>query len=273
MGYPEMILRFPNFKTRAVTLSFDDGKIEDIKMAEILNKYGIKCTFNLPAGCIIEGNNRVSSDELNSIYEGHEIACHAYTHPHLNNLDHGGIAYQIIRDREALEEKTGRIIDGFAYPFGLTETDGMIDCIKSCGIKYGRTTVATYNFELPTDFLRWNPTCWQGDDKIFELAERFFEPDDIEHLWRIKPLLFYIWGHSYEYADNWERLEKICKTVSLKENVWYATNMEIINYICAFNALRRSVNGKIVYNPTDIDVYVWANDKEILIKKGETINI
>ena len=47
MQYNEMILRFPDFKTRAVTLSFDDGAIDDRKMVEILNSYGIKCTFNL----------------------------------------------------------------------------------------------------------------------------------------------------------------------------------------------------------------------------------
>lgn len=269
MQYSELHLRFPEFKTRAVTLSFDDGNIEDRKMVEILNRYGIKCTFNLDSG-IIEGNEgKVQFDEFNDLYKGHEIACHAYTHPHLDNLDLGGIAYQIIKDRETLEEKTGRIIEGFAYPFSFIETDGMVDCIKNCGIRYGRTGICTYNFELPNDYLRWNPTCWQTDDKIFELAEAFFKPDDIEHPWRIRPLLFYIGGHSYEYKDNWDRLESICKTVGKKDNVWYATNMEIIDYISAFRALRRSVDGNIIHNPTDVDIFVWTG-RNILIEKGKT---
>lgn len=269
MKYYEMILRFPEFKRRALTLSFDDGRVEDRKMIEILNRYGIKCTFNLFSGCIGD-NDRVQFDELNSLYEGHEIACHSYTHPHLNNLDLGGVAYQIIKDREILEEKTGRIVEGFAYPFCLEETEGMVDCIKSCGIKYGRTTVTTYNFNLPNDFLRWHPTCWQTDDKIFGLAEEFLKPDNLANFWRLKPLLFCIGGHSYEYKNNWERLENICKAVGGKENVWYATNIEIMNYISAFRSLRRSVNGKIVYNPTDIDVFVTVNGKGVLIEKGKT---
>lgn len=270
MNYAEMILRFPEFKTRAVTLSYDDGNIDDRKMVEILNKYGIKCTFNLDSG-IIQGNeNKVQFEEFDEIYKGHEIACHTYTHPHLNSLDLGGIAYQIIKDRETLEEKTGNIIEGFAYPFGLTETDGMIDCIKNCGIKYGRTTIPTHNFELPEDYLRWNPTCHHMDSKLFELIDNFYKPDDVEHPWRIRPLLFYLWGHSYEFKNNWKSLEQICDTLGQKENVWYATNMEIIDYISAFKALRRSVNGKIIYNPTNIDVYVFVGNKNVLIKKNTT---
>lgn len=270
MKYPELFLRFPEFKTKAVTLSFDDGRPEDRKMVEVLNKYDIKCTFNLCSGAIEGDENRVQFEEFEGLYKGHEIASHTYTHPHLENLDLGGIAYQIVKDRETLEEKTGKIIEGFAYPYGLTETEGMIECIKNCGIKYGRTTKSTYNFSLPADYLRLNPTCWQGDNRIFELAEKFLSPDDTEHPWRISPRLFYIWGHSYEYKNDWERLEKICEAVGKKENVWYATNMEIIDYLSAFKRLRRSANGRIVYNPTDKDIYVWVNNKNVLLEKGKT---
>lgn len=95
MGH--FILRFPGFYTKAVTLSFDDGQIYDRKMVEILNLYGIKCTFNIPSGRINENPDiRVQFSEFESLYEGHEIACHGYKHPFLPFLDPGGIAYQII---------------------------------------------------------------------------------------------------------------------------------------------------------------------------------
>lgn len=270
MKYPELFLRFPDFKIRAITLSFDDGHVEDRKMIEILNRYNIKCTFNLTSGRISGNPAMVQFDEFNELYKGHEIACHTYTHPHLDNLDLGGIAYEVIKDREVLEEKTGRIVDGFAYPFGLTETEGMIDCIKSCGIKYGRTTNDTFGFSLPKDYLRWKPTCHQAYSGIYDLIERFFAPEDTEHPWRITPRLFYIWGHSYEYKNNWESLEKLCNAIAGKSNVWYATNMEIIDYISAFNMIRRSADGRIIYNPTDKDLYVWVNKKNIILEKGKT---
>jgi hypothetical protein len=272
VDYCELFLRYPKFKTKAITLSFDDGFNCDKEMAEILDKYGIKCTFNVNSGRIESEKNRVQFEEFASVYKNHEIACHSFTHPHFNNLDLGGVAYQIVKDRELLEEKTGKIVDGFAYPFGLWgEDEGMVDCIGKCGIKYGRTTVSTYNFELPTDYLRWNPTCHQADPKLFDLAAEFFAPDDIEHPWRIKPRLFYIWGHSFEYIDKWEKLEEMCEVISGKDNVWYATNGEIIDYVKAFSSLRRSANGKIVFNPTNVDLYVVANDQEKIIKSFETV--
>ena len=40
-------LRFPEGKAKAVTFSYDDGCPEDIRLAEILSEYGLKCTFNL----------------------------------------------------------------------------------------------------------------------------------------------------------------------------------------------------------------------------------
>ena len=37
---------FPGGKAKALTMSYDDGKLEDIRLLEILNKYVIKGTFN-----------------------------------------------------------------------------------------------------------------------------------------------------------------------------------------------------------------------------------
>ena len=36
-----------NGKMKALTFSFDDGLMQDIRLVEMFNKYGLKCTFNL----------------------------------------------------------------------------------------------------------------------------------------------------------------------------------------------------------------------------------
>lgn len=269
-NYCEIYMRYPDFLTKAVTLSFDDGRNFDRKMVEILNKYGIKCTFNLNSARLDSSDNYVTSSEVQQLYLGHEIASHTSSHPHLHNLDNAGIAYEIISDRKALEALVCAPVRGFAYPYGLTETEGMIDCIRSCGIKYARTTVATHGFELPRDLLRLKPTCHQADSKLYELAERFFEPEDTAHPWRIKPRLFYIWGHSYEYENAWDKLEQMCKAISGREDVWYATNIEIIDYITAFDCLERSVDGKYIHNPTDKTLYAHINGKNVVIESGKS---
>ena len=40
-------LRFPGGKDKAVTFSYDDGFRYDIRLAQTLDRYGIKGTFNL----------------------------------------------------------------------------------------------------------------------------------------------------------------------------------------------------------------------------------
>ena len=266
----ELFLRFPEFKTRAVTFSYDDGDLSDRDMIAILNRYGMKATFNLNAGRIVDHPQRVQFEDFEEVYRGHEIASHTFTHPHLNNLDLGGIAYQIVKDRELLEEAVQKPVQGFAYPYGLKqEFPDMVNCLKCCGLRYARTIRNSHRFVLPEDFLRWDPTCHHEDPEFDQLADKFFKPDDLEHPWRIKLKLFFIWGHSREFNGNWELLDRICRRLANKENVWYATNGEIVDYVSAFYALRRSVNGKFIHNPTDVDLYVCVNKKDIILEKGK----
>ena len=39
-----------NGKYKALTFSFDDGNFDDIRLIKIMNKYGLKGTFNLNSG-------------------------------------------------------------------------------------------------------------------------------------------------------------------------------------------------------------------------------
>lgn len=266
--YHELYMRFPEFKTKALTLSFDDGTEYDRKMVEILNRYGLVCTFNVSMGNRSE--NSIQPEEFLELYRGHEVASHALTHPHLWNLDTSGIAYQIINDRAALEEIFQKPIRGFAYPFGLLETDGMVDTIKKCGIKYARTTVSTHTFDIPRDFLRWHPTCHQSDARLYDHISNFLQPDDTANWWRIQPRLLYIWGHSYEYANNFESLEKMCKALSGRQDVWYASNIDVADYITAFDKLERSANGRYIHNPTDKTLYCFVNGKNFVLESGKT---
>ena len=45
-----------------------------------------------------------------------------------------------------------------------------------------------------------------------------------------KPLLLYIWGHSYEFdqKDNWSRMEDLLKLLSGHTDVFYGTNSEVL---------------------------------------------
>lgn len=267
----EMHLRYPGFKTKALTLSYDDGRDYDRKMVEILDQYGLRCTFNLNSGRL-GGEKHVSPEELPELYRNHEVAVHTLTHPHLENLDAANICYQIIEDRKNLEDILHRPIVGMAYPFGLKEYPGLVDAVKNCGIRYARTTAATNGFALPADYLRWNPTCHHSklqDEQI----EKFLEPEVSSPAWRNPAKLLYIWGHSYEYADSWAPLEQMCRKLSGHDEVWYATNGEIIDYISAYRSLRPTVDGHYVYNPTDKAVFVRAGEADVILHPGTTTQL
>ena len=41
---------FPGGKFKVLTLSYDDGKLEDKRLVDIFNKNGIRATFNVNSG-------------------------------------------------------------------------------------------------------------------------------------------------------------------------------------------------------------------------------
>lgn len=66
---------FPGGRHKALTMSYDDGREEDRRLVDIMNKSGIRGTFNLNSG-LPAGDGRIPLSEAASLYAGHEIACH-----------------------------------------------------------------------------------------------------------------------------------------------------------------------------------------------------
>lgn len=264
----QMKILFPEFKDKAVTLSYDDCCPADRKMVEILNRYNIKCTFNVCSSWLKSGNT-VTEDEVNTLYRGHEVASHTATHKHMERISSAEAAQEIIEDRRELERITGKIINGFAYPFGLPSREREPKIAEMCGIKYARTVNSTYNFELPGNLLTWNPTCHHKDGKLFNLLSDFLNTkiDTTK--------LFYLWGHSCEFENdnNWEILEEFCKKVSSSDEVWCATNGEIADYLIAFSRIVKSCDGNTVYNPTDKRLYVQTEDGQYILEPASTTKI
>ena len=99
-----------NNKLKAITFSYDDGVTQDIRLIELLNKYGLKCTFNLNSellgkkGMLTRVGQRISHYKIHpqdvmGVYEGHEVAVHTLTHPNLTRLTDAEIIYQVEQDR------------------------------------------------------------------------------------------------------------------------------------------------------------------------------
>ena len=276
MNYSQM--RFPNFRKKALTLSYDDAVRADKRLIEIMDKHGLKGTFNINGGLFVEeatGRKAAKKDTL-ALFQNthHEIAIHGYKHPSLAELEKDLIAYDIIKDREALEELFGRVIKGMAYPNGSID-DRVVEILRACGVEYARTVVSTEKFDIPTDWLRLPATCHHNNPRLMELAKTFVEAEPARNLWYDKPMLFYLWGHSYEFddRDNWHVIEEFAAYMGGREDIWYATNGEIYDYVKAFERLRYSVAGTFVQNPSALDVYLCYRGKNVLVPAGKTVDL
>ena len=261
-----------------MTLSYDDGVDQDIRLIEIMKKYGLKGTFNLnsgkyapegtvyPAGRIHRPMPKSMALELyrNS---GMEVAVHGLTHPYLEQLPSNLCTYEVMQDRINLEADYGTIIRGMAYPFG-TYSDDVVATLKQCGIVYARTVESTEKFNIPTDWLRLPATCHHNNPRLMELAHKF-----VENAGKRGPALFYLWGHSYEFEDhdNWNVIEEFAEYIGGREEIWYATNIEIYDYIAAYNQLIFSMDGTKVYNPTCTELYFETKSAVYSVKPGETL--
>jgi len=226
-------------KRKAVTFSYDDGITQDVRLIELLNRYGLKCTFNLNSELLGKNailrrwDQRISHyklhpEDVKYVYEGHEIAVHTLTHPRLPTLDTEEIVRQVEQDRLNLSELAGYEVVGMAYPGGGENNDDRVaEIIRAhTGVKYSRTTTCTGNFAPQQNLYRFNPSAYHLDfDKLMELGEAFLA------LQPTTPQIFYIWGHSYEMdyrPDHWTRLEEFFKLISNKNDIFYGTNREIL---------------------------------------------
>ena len=198
-----------------------------------------------------------------------EVANHGFDHQKSTTVPLAQILEDITKCRSELEKMYGRIITGYAYPYGLYN-EAVVQILKEAGITYARTVMSTYEFHLPDNWLILNPTCHHADPQLMELADKFINAKVEDDSY-----MFYVWGHTFEFdqQDNWKIVDDLFEKVADREDIWYATNGEICNYHKKYQQLIFSQNGKKIYNPTDTTIWLEIDNVEMSIKSGETIEL
>ena len=124
-----------------------------------------------------------------------------------------------------------------------------------------------YSYDPQDNLYRFNPNvCHIMEyDRMMQMGREFVDlkPD--------KPQIYYIWGHSYEFdtEEKWEYMEKVVSTLAGKDNIWYATNIEIYDYITALRHCEMSADRSMLYNPSATSVWVIVDGNLIECKGGE----
>ena len=210
-------------------LSFDDGTVYDRRFVELLNRYGIRGTFNLNSGLedfvwYYEDRfpvRRQILSEVGDLYRNHEIASHSLHHHWLNSLTPPQISREIGEDCERLKQIFGLERIGFGVPFtacGQRE----IRIIRKF-VRYIRLSEFAETFAIPRDPYHIPIHALYNDADVREKITRFAESD-------LKDALFVMAGHSYELEvlDHWEYMEDLLGFISGFgfENL---TTMEFVN--------------------------------------------
>ena len=280
-----VFMRYPGGKAKAVTFSYDDGVPQDQRLAALFDKYGMKATFNFNCECNRKFN--FTKEQIKELFlsKGHEIAVHGAFHRANGNLRPIEGIRDVLDCRLELEDKCDQIIRGMAYPdTGITQMGnfGNYEQIKNylteLDIAYARTLGGDNNsFLVPQDFHAWMPTAHHDNPNIMKYIDEFLNLDISPATYHAKrvPRLFYMWGHSYEFDRNvnWGHIEAICQKFAGNEELWFATNIEIYDYVQAYKSLRYSADGHTVYNPTLLTIWLDADGKPYCIQSGETIRI
>ncbi len=266
---------YPGGKRKAFNFSFDDGVVQDIRFVQMLNRYGLKGTFNLNYGLMRSGFTwkhecgmtvrRLRESEVCAVYEGHEIASHSFSHPYFDEASETEILRELGADKFFLEKLTGREAAGYATPFyhysGL-----MADCVRHCGFEYARNSEESNDYSIPEDFFWWRGSKFHWEEDLEDFVLGFLKTDR-------ELALCQLVGHSYDLdvMDMWQRMETICRWVSGNPEVWPATHIEIVRYLNQMKQARFS--DREIHNESSAPLWFAVNGKTVKLQPGEKINL
>jgi peptidoglycan-N-acetylglucosamine deacetylase len=225
-----------------VTTSWDDGDILDERVADLLDRHGIRGTFYLARKF---RSHRLPDKRIRALAARHEIGAHTLSHPDLTLLSRDAKKNEIEGSKKWLEDVTGQAVSMFCYPFGRFDADTKT-LVAEAGFKGARTArqfvVAspTDRFELATT-LQVHPVLLRRHTAR-DLRTYLFRSSDGHHRrraafgtasavlrgwsWFAESLfqlptreaegIFHLWGHSWEVeaTSMWGQLDSFLSFVS-----------------------------------------------------------
>jgi peptidoglycan/xylan/chitin deacetylase (PgdA/CDA1 family) len=232
-----------------VTTSWDDGHPSDVRLAELLAKYGVAGTFYVP-NRNSEGRPVLKEAEIRQLSTAFEVGGHSIDHVVLTGLSRNEAERQISDNKRWLEEVTGKQVRGFCYVRGRYNRT-VRDIVEQAGFDYARTVENLHTdvtgdpFEMPTTIQLFpHPTTTY----LKNFARGQWTSTRAKLLWtalasenlaqRIGRLAdtcesaegyFHLWGHSWEIDEQnlWADLEAVLRRLSAaRASTDFLTNYE-----------------------------------------------
>ncbi|MVN22143.1 polysaccharide deacetylase family protein [Mucilaginibacter arboris] len=234
---------------KIITTSWDDGYPQDLKLADLLDKYNLPATFYIPK----TNQEHVVMDEktIVALSKRFELGGHTLNHVRLySNMQAGLLENEIQGCYNWIKDLQGYNPTSFCFPGGVLNK-ASINAVYNSGFKMIRTTellstavASTYNlspttlqvFEHPRvaylkntikrsqykNLIAWLTTSCTTD--ILKLTDiyinRVMKNDGCFHLW----------GHSWEIEkyNLWQKLEMVFNRISNISKFKYLQNKDLI---------------------------------------------
>jgi len=234
------------------TTSWDDGGIYDMKLAELLLKYGIKATFYIPIKNV-EGRKTLSAKQIQEISQYFEIGSHTYSHVRLTSIPYHIAREEIKMGKSELEQIVGKSITAFCPPGGkwnkyilqLAKKENFL-FLRSTGYMRMKTIKEKNNNLLHTTLQFYPHKLYTYLISIFKkvdvegmklILENFKGTSDWNRFSRkllykciVDGGVFHLWGHSWEIEELnlWGTLESFLKDlISEKNKIIFCINSEV----------------------------------------------
>ncbi len=235
---------------KVITTSWDDGHVLDFRLAELLTKYNLPCTFYIPKH---NAEHEVMlPEQVSELAKSFEIGGHTINHIRLHSKHEAFLQNEIRGCYNWLSDLLGEAPQAFCFPGGVFHQKA-VDVVFQTGFTMARTTEL-----LSTQFFNKNqltPTTLQ----VFEHSATTYAKHLLKRrrlanlmqwlssgsLQKLEGLTesylnrieknggcFHLWGHSWEIEEFglWEKLEELFRIISGRTDFVYVSNSGLINH-------------------------------------------
>lgn len=197
--------------------SFDDAAIQDLKVANLVTKFGIDTIFYWPVNPQYcnepNGRTSLSLEQMDMLAKDFEIGSHTINHPLLTRIPLTEARVEIINSRTMLQERFGQDINSFCYPRGYSNPD-IQEAVVEAGYSSARSTIVGYLHETENPYFQQTAVHVAGERKEYAGLDWFdYGMKLLEIARKVPDSVFHIWGHSWEIdkKQQWEKFEKFLK--------------------------------------------------------------
>lgn len=262
---------YPGGALKAFNVTYDDGVTQDVRFVELLDRHGLKGTFNLNAQLMEKGFEwrhdcgmvikRLSPEDAVKTYGCHEIASHTLTHPYMRGKTDEELLWEMGEDKRRLEKLFGREVAGFAVPFHYY-SQRIAAIAHECGFVYGRCSEESRSYSPHQDPYRWESGIFHLAPELDDFVNGFLATDQ-------ELALCQIVGHSYDLdvEDMWDKMDSIFRRVAQGPDIMPMTHIQLVRYLKAMSFA--VIYDGYIENRSDEELWFRVGGDVICLSPGE----